>query len=79
VDDGIMAQDVKWLALDRITGAQRKQADYIEINETCAEQNYRNWDVGLVTDACCWREPKLDWRLGYTVEERAVLCECEWR
>lgn len=26
-----MAQDVKWLALDRITEAQRKQADYIVI------------------------------------------------
>lgn len=38
--------------LDRITGAQRKQADYISDKETCAEQNYRNWDVGRVTDAC---------------------------
>lgn len=46
--------------------------------ETCAEQNYRNWDVGRVTDVCRM-ERKLECRSDCTAAMRTALCECEWK
>ncbi len=42
-------------------------------NETCAEQNYRNWDVGRVTDACT--EENRTWNGGWvTPLKRELRC-----
>lgn len=52
-----MAQDVKWLALDQITGKQRKQADYIEIKRRAASTTTETGMlVGLQTCALKGKE-----------------------
>lgn len=40
--------------------------------ETCAEQNYRNWDVGRVTDTCA--EENRNWNGGWVTQLKRELC-----
>lgn len=40
--------------------------------ETCVEQNYRNWDVGRVTDACAGKNRI--WNEGLVTPLKRELC-----